>query len=100
MPSVLSYKSHFQTLILRGVLNHKTLLLLWQQRVSLLENKVEIDVAQLHHIDSAGLALLVHLQCTCEPKTGVKLKLLGATDQLIILMTLYNLQTIMSVNID
>jgi phospholipid transport system transporter-binding protein len=91
MAAALNWDSQQQTLILRGELTRETLLPLWQQREALTADKTAIDVAQLQRIDSSGLALLLHL---CQQQ-GVALTLLGITEKLHTLMTLYNLQALM-----
>ncbi|MCP1064828.1 lipid asymmetry maintenance protein MlaB [Serratia symbiotica] len=97
MSAALSHESQLQTLILRGVLDRETLLPLWQQRGALMADKNEINVAQLQRVDSAGLALLVHLRAH-QHQLGVELKISGATDRLRTLVALYNLQTIMPID--
>lgn len=97
MAAALSYESQLQTLILRGVLDRETLLPLWQQRSALLTDKTKIDVTELQRVDSAGLALLVHLTAH-QHQHGIELKISGATNQLRTLVTLYNLQTIMPID--
>ncbi|AEW44732.1 anti-sigma-factor antagonist [Serratia symbiotica str. 'Cinara cedri'] len=98
MSTVLSYESKRHTLILRGVLDRKTLLPLWQQRAILLVDKIKIDVSQLQYVDSAGLALLVHL-CAYQHQCGIELKIFGITDRLRTLVALYNLQSIIPIDV-
>lgn len=97
MSAALSFESQQQTLILRGELDRETLQLLWRQRDALMADKTAIDVAQLERVDSAGLALLLHLQEE-QRERGVALKIFGATERLKTLIALYNLQAIMPVD--
>ncbi|MCS3406951.1 lipid asymmetry maintenance protein MlaB [Serratia sp. AKBS12] len=97
MASSLRFDARQQTLVLSGDLDRETLLPLWQQRGSLLAGKTAVDVAQLQRVDSSGLALLVHL-CAQQQRQGVELQIIGATDRLKTLITLYNLQEIMPVD--
>ncbi|WP_367680348.1 lipid asymmetry maintenance protein MlaB [Candidatus Fukatsuia anoeciicola] len=80
-------------LLLRGNLNHKTLLPLWQQSHTLLVGINFIDVTQLQRVDSSGLALLVHLQQRSY-QHGTTLTISGISEQLKTLIKLYNLQQI------
>lgn len=83
-------------LILSGCLDRETLLPLWQQRENLLRGVKCIDVAQLSHVDSSGLALLVHLRNTASTQ-GTALQIFGITDRLRTLIKLYNLQEIIPI---
>lgn len=97
MAEELNWVSQQQTLLLHGELDRETLLPLWQQRETLLADKTAIDVAQLQRVDSAGLALLLHLR-EQRRQHGVELKIFGATERLQTLITLYNLPAIMPVD--
>jgi phospholipid transport system transporter-binding protein len=96
MAEALSWVLSEQTLFLHGVLERDTLLPLWQQQETVLANKTTIDVSQLQRVDSAGLALLLHL---CNPQSTHKgsLKIAGRTKQLQELISLYNLQALLPV---
>ncbi|WON76545.1 lipid asymmetry maintenance protein MlaB [Serratia sp. UGAL515B_01] len=94
MAEALSWVSQQQTLVLRGELDRETLLPLWRQRESLLADKTTIDIAQLQRVDSSGLALLLHFSEQHQQQGG-ELKILGATERLKTLATLYNLQALM-----
>ncbi|WP_017349598.1 lipid asymmetry maintenance protein MlaB [Pantoea sp. A4] len=91
MAQALSWERQAQRLVLRGHLDRDSLLPLWQQRQALLEGIEVIDVAALERVDSAGLALLVHLR-----EQGAKAQraphFSGISDKLDSLITLYNLQ--------
>lgn len=95
MLAVLSWRAEGQTLYLNGELDRDSLLPLWQQRIQALKNITVLDVSELNRVDSAGLALLVHLlgdlQIGKQPLT-----LVGITDRLQTLITLYNLQAIIT----
>ena len=91
--TTLSWESGDGLLHLRGVLDRETLLPLWQQRDSIMQHTACIDVAALERVDSAGLALLVHLQQSVRQR-GESLRFTGITDKLDSLITLYNLQDI------
>ncbi|EFE96434.1 lipid asymmetry maintenance protein MlaB [Serratia odorifera] len=97
MAPSLRFDAQQQTLVLSGDLDRETLLPLWQQRETLLAGKTAVDVAQLQRVDSSGLALLVHLRAQ-QQRQGVELQIIGATDRLKTLITLYNLQEIMPVD--
>ncbi|AKC32591.1 lipid asymmetry maintenance protein MlaB [Candidatus Pantoea carbekii] len=93
MNNSLRWKCTASTLALIGRLDIDTLLTLWHQRESIMVNINIIDVAALEKIDSAGLALLVHLREIVRTQ-GNKLIFTGITDKLRSLITLYNLQKI------
>ncbi len=95
--ATLNYQEQGTTLILQGELDRETLLPLWQQRDVLLLDKINIDVSQLKHVDSSGLALLVHLH-EQQRLRGIKLIISGINDKLYTLIVLYNLQHILSVS--
>jgi len=97
MKGELSWEHQPPRLILRGELGRETLLPLWNQRQTLMAGVNTIDVAGLARVDSAGLAMLVHLREQAE-QGGVTLSLTGVTDRLRTLITLYNLQNIIPVN--
>jgi phospholipid transport system transporter-binding protein len=92
----LRWQSQQNTLVLQGELDRETLLPLWQQRGSLLVDKTHIDVSQLQHVDSSGLALLVHFR-ELRARQGVSLTIIGISDRLLTLIDLYNLQDIILV---
>ncbi|MXP56434.1 lipid asymmetry maintenance protein MlaB [Pantoea sp. Mhis] len=80
-------------LVLSGKLDRDTLMVLWQQRKSIMTNINTIDVRALERVDSAGLALLVHLREIVRMQ-GDTLIFTGITDKLQSLIILYNLQQI------
>lgn len=93
MADLLSWRVEETTLYLRGELDRETLLSLWQQRETTMQNIAVIDVSGLQRVDSAGLALLVHLRQIAQQQ-GVSPVFSGVTDKLRSLITLYNLQQI------
>lgn len=82
---------------LSGELDRETLLDLWQQRTSVMKQIDVIDVSALERVDSAGLALLVHLRQIAQEQ-GTTPRFQGITDKLQSLITLYNLQQIITAN--
>ncbi len=97
MNGALSWEHQPPRLILRGELDRETLLPLWNQRRTLMNQITVIDVGGLERVDSAGLAMLVHLRAQVEQDGGT-LALTGITDRLSTLIALYNLQDIIPVN--
>lgn len=97
MNGALSWEHQPPRLVLRGELDRETLLPLWNQRRTLMSEVFVIDVAGLERVDSAGLAMLVHLREQAE-LDGSALALTGITDRLSTLIALYNLQDIIPVN--
>lgn len=93
MRETLSWQREAGTLSLHGELDRDTLLILWQQRETLVSHIETIDVSDLERVDSAGLALLVHLREICREQ-GVTPNFIGISDKLHSLITLYNLQQI------
>ncbi|OON39203.1 anti-sigma B factor antagonist [Izhakiella australiensis] len=97
MSQPLSWTSTGGRLALTGRLNHETLLPLWQQRDELVKGVSQLDVSGLDQVDTAGLALLVHLR-EAAVKQNVTLQVTGITDRLRSLISLYNLQPLMAVD--
>lgn len=97
MKGQLSWERQPPRLILRGELDRETLLPLWNQRQTLMADVNTVDVAGLERVDSAGLAMLVHLRELAE-QSGRSLCVTGMTDRLSTLIALYNLQDIIPVN--
>lgn len=92
---LLSWKVESGLLRLSGELERETLLPLWQQRDALMQQADIIDVSSLERVDSAGLALLVHLRQIVLQR-GKTARFTGITDKLLSLITLYNLQEIIT----
>ncbi|OCQ52387.1 putative phospholipid ABC transporter-binding protein MlaB [Photorhabdus australis subsp. thailandensis] len=93
MNESLSWEKAGQTLILKGILNRDSLLPLWLHKEKLLANINDINVSQLEHVDSTGLALLVRFKHHMQ-KEGVELLLSGISERLSTLIMLYDLQEI------
>lgn len=81
-------------LSLRGELAHQTLLPLWQQRESLMQTVQQVDVSRLGHVDTSGLALLLHLR-QLGSQREVAVQFTGISDKLRSLIGLYNLQQLL-----
>ncbi|CAK9883697.1 MAG: putative phospholipid ABC transporter-binding protein MlaB [Candidatus Erwinia impunctatus] len=93
MDNTLQWRSEGQVLRLNGWLKENTLQELWQKRQQAMSEICVIDVSGVEHIDSAGLALLVHLsQIATHQETPCRLA--GVSDKLRSLIMLYNLQNI------
>jgi phospholipid transport system transporter-binding protein len=93
MSEPLRWQRTASTLALSGKLDRDTLLALWRQRDTAMVGIDTIDVAALDRVDSAGLALLVHLREIVRAQ-GSTPCFSGITDKLQSLITLYNLQQI------
>ncbi|MCU5773426.1 lipid asymmetry maintenance protein MlaB [Erwiniaceae bacterium BAC15a-03b] len=93
MTEQLSWRVEASTLSLQGELDRETLLALWQQRDTVMKQIDTIDVSALDRVDSAGLALLVHLRQMLQQQGKTPL-FTGVTDKLLSLINLYNLQQI------
>ncbi|MDF7659774.1 lipid asymmetry maintenance protein MlaB [Erwiniaceae bacterium L1_54_6] len=93
MSEPLRWQRTASTLALSGKLDRDTLLSLWHERETAMVDIDTIDVAALDRVDSAGLALLVHLREIARAQGSTPL-FSGITDKLQSLITLYNLQQI------
>ncbi|CDG19207.1 lipid asymmetry maintenance protein MlaB [Xenorhabdus doucetiae] len=87
-----SWEKDGNTLFLQGTLDRDSLLPLWQQKERALEDIDNIDVSQLSHVDSTGLALFVQFKGECQQR-GRILTFSGVSERLGTLITLYGLQT-------
>ena len=87
----LRWRTEANQLHLAGELERETLLPLWQQRETVMKQIDTIDVSALERVDSAGLALLVHLR-QLALQQGKAPAFTGITDKLRSLIALYNLQ--------
>jgi len=95
--AALTWQAGPQSLTLSGDLDRETLLPLWEQRDRLLADVKKLDVSKLQRVDSAGLAMLVHLRDQVS-KRGSSLDICGITDRLRTLIELYNLKEIIPVD--
>nr|WP_154324462.1 lipid asymmetry maintenance protein MlaB [Pantoea sp. 201603H] len=93
MAEQLSWHVDAVTLYLSGKLDGETLLPLWQQRETVMKQIEIIDVSALERVDSAGLALLVHLRQIIQQQGNTPI-FQGINDKLHSLIALYNLQQI------
>jgi len=93
MDGQLSWRVEANQLYLSGALERETLLGLWTQRESVMKQIDTIDVSALERVDSAGLALLVHLR-QVSLQQGKTPQFSGIPDKLRSLIALYNLQHI------
>jgi phospholipid transport system transporter-binding protein len=97
MIAQLQWHSEDNMLTLSGDLDRETLMPLWENRQTLLAGKQYVNVAKVDRVDSAGLALLLHL-CGESQQQGKILSLRGVSDRLRTLIQLYNLQGIIPVD--
>lgn len=95
MSELADWRIEAHSLILAGELTYKTLLPLWEQKDELIKSAASIDVSDLSHVDSSGLALILQFANEANKK-GNRLKIVGVTDKLNTLITLYNLNDMMS----
>ena len=94
MSDSLNWRIENGTVAFDGDLNRETLLPFWKQWQKILTSDIHtLNVAHLVRVDSAGLAMLIHLlaDVTQRPQS---LKLAGMTEKLQTLAALYNLQQI------
>lgn len=97
MSQPLSWQCHSRTLFLQGQLDQQSLLPFWQQYPQLLKEVEVIDLTGLKRVDSAGLAMLLHVRDYAESQTsGVSFT--GSSDKLDALLQLYNLQSVLKVS--
>ncbi len=94
MAESLSWQAEGDTLLLQGELDRDTLLSLWTQRDAVLPGIRFLDVSGLDRVDSAGVAMMLHI-CASRAKQGGTLVLTGVTEKLRTLITLYKLQDIL-----
>ncbi len=90
MDEQLSWERAGSTLALAGELDGDTVQTLWQERAQVMIGVQALDLAKLSRVDTAGLALLIHLVALAR-KQGSELVLQGASDKLQTLVKLYNL---------
>ncbi len=90
MEEQLSWEREGSTLVLAGELDGDTVQSLWQVRGQVMPGVKAFDLAKLTRVDTAGLALLIHLVALAREQGG-DLILQGASDKLQTLVKLYNL---------
>ncbi|WP_413736864.1 lipid asymmetry maintenance protein MlaB [Sodalis sp. RH21] len=94
MAETLSWQAEDDTLVLRGELDRVTLLQFWEQRDAALAGIRFLDVSRLERVDSAGVAMMLHL-CALQTQRGGSLLLTGVTEKLRTLIALYKLHNIL-----
>lgn len=90
MAKLLSWQRDGQTLSLEGELNSETLLPLWEQRQEAVSGITIFDFSGLTRVDTAGLALLIHLIGQAKQQ-GNDVELRQMSENLHTLVQLYNL---------
>ncbi|HGN1674154.1 TPA: lipid asymmetry maintenance protein MlaB [Proteus mirabilis] len=96
MSASLNWQKEGEILSFQGTLDRETLLSVWQQRKALLADINIIDISQLDHIDSTGLALFVHLKAEMEALER-QCVIQGVSERFQTLITLYDLDEIMNI---
>ncbi|PAV02211.1 anti-sigma B factor antagonist [Arsenophonus sp. ENCA] len=94
MIPMLTWEQKGQMLILTGELDRDTLPAFWQQRNQLLKGINAINVSQLSHIDSTGLAMFIRLKL--EQQSENKWVFEGISERFKILIRLYKLEDFMN----
>ena len=90
MTANLSWQRDAQVLSLSGELNSENLLPLWEQRKDVVMGITAFDLGGLARIDTAGLALLIHLIALAKQQ-GNEVELYQISENLQTLVQLYNL---------
>ncbi|WP_368540693.1 lipid asymmetry maintenance protein MlaB [Enterobacter soli] len=90
MQQQLSWSREGERLKLSGELDQDVLNPLWEARAEAMQGVTLIDLSGVSRVDTAGIALLVHLVETGK-KQGAKVTLSGVSDNVITLAQLYNL---------
>lgn len=94
MIPMLTWEQKGQMLILTGELDRDTLPDFWQQRNQLLKGINAINVSQLSHIDSTGLAMFIRLKS--EQQSENKWVFEGISERFKTLIRLYKLEDFMN----
>ncbi|MGK3192122.1 lipid asymmetry maintenance protein MlaB [Enterobacter soli] len=90
MQQQLSWSRKGETLLLSGELDQDLLNPLWDARNEAMKGVTLIDLSGVSRVDTAGIALLVHLVAAGK-KQGNTVALAGASDNVMTLAQLYNL---------
>ncbi len=90
MSALLRWSRQDETLNLEGVLEEETLRELWDARAEASQGLSHIALQSLERVDTAGLALLVHLVAMASA-SGQSVTIGGASPSLRTLARLYNL---------
>ncbi|WP_369412939.1 lipid asymmetry maintenance protein MlaB [Arsenophonus endosymbiont of Aphis craccivora] len=91
---MLTWEQKGQMLILTGELDRDTLPAFWQQRNQLLKCINAMNVSQLSHIDSTGLAMFIRLKS--EQQSENKWVFEGISERFKTLIRLYKLEDFMN----
>ncbi|MCI1899448.1 MAG: lipid asymmetry maintenance protein MlaB [Enterobacter sp.] len=90
MTQQFSWSREGETLSLLGELDQDLLNPLWDARQKAMKGVAYIDLTNVSRVDTAGIALLVHLVAEGK-KQGASVSLIGASDNVVTLAQLYNL---------
>ena len=90
MPMQLNWTRDGERLSLRGELDQDTLNPLWQERAQAMLGVSVIDLSGVSRVDTAGLALLLHLIDGAK-QSGQRVRLDSVSENLHTLVQLYNL---------
>jgi len=90
MADQLTINKEGSTLYLAGELDSDTVLPLWQQRNSVVSGMRVFNLSGLTRVDTAGIALLIHLLALAKQQTK-EAHLEGVSEKIASLIQLYNL---------
>jgi len=90
MTQQLTWTREGERLSLQGELDQDVLNPLWEARVQAMQGVGVIDLSALSRVDTAGVALLVHLIAEARQQ-GQSVTLAGVSDKVVTLAQLYNL---------
>ncbi|WP_434638516.1 lipid asymmetry maintenance protein MlaB [Klebsiella sp. I138] len=90
MTGQLSWTRDGERLALHGELDQDLLVPLWDARAQATDGVSVIDLSTVTRVDTAGLALLMHLVALIR-RQGREAQLIGKSDNLQTLVSLYNL---------
>lgn len=90
MTPQLSWSRDGERLVLLGELDQDVLNPLWHARAEAMKGVTTIDLQGVTRVDTAGVALLVHL-VELGKKQGAEVTLLGVSENVSTLAALYNL---------
>jgi len=85
-----SWAREGETLLLSGDLDQDLLVPLWESRDDAMRGATTIDLSGVLRVDTAGVALLVHLVATGKQQ-GHNVRLTGLSENVLTLAQLYNL---------
>lgn len=90
MSGQLQWAREGERFALQGELDQDLLVPLWEARDSVTQGARVLDLTAVSRVDTAGLALLIHLIALMR-KQGAEVALEGMSDNLSTLISLYNL---------